>query len=150
MNPRQQLFVAEYMIDRNATKAALRSGYSERRAQQTGSRLVHLPPIAAAIRKADTARREKLGIDADWIVSKLVEVHEKALAGAPKTDREGRAVLVDGEQIFEWSPGGATRPLELLMKHLGISGVEKHEVTVSGGPVVYTLKLDRELPEDDE
>ena len=151
MNPRQSLFVSEYLVDRNAKEAAIRAGYKESRAVHTGYELLQREEIALAVRKADSARQKELGVDADWIVSRLLQIHEKAFVGVPKADSLGRPLFDgDGNQVVEWSPSGATKPLELLMKHLGMGGVEKHEVTVSGGPVVYTLMLDRELPETDE
>lgn len=129
MNRRQELFVAEYLVSRNATEAAKKAGYAESRARQTGSDLLHKPHVAAAIEKADRERRERLGVDGDWIVDRLVFVHEEAAK-----DRSWHA---------------AVRPLEALMKHLGIGGAEKHEVSVSG-EVVYTLTLDRTLPTLDD
>lgn len=146
MNRRQELFVAEYLVTRNAREAAEKAGYSPRRAKQTGSELLRKPHIAQAIATADAERRERLGVDGDWIVDRLVAVHEKAFDGAPKVDREGNPIVVDGAPIIEWSPSGATKPLELLMKQLGLASPERHDVTVSG-EVVYTLTLDRELPE---
>lgn len=40
LTDKQQRFVAEYLVDRNATQAAMRAGYSEKTAQQQGSRLL--------------------------------------------------------------------------------------------------------------
>lgn len=146
MNRRQELFVAEYLVTRNAREAAERAGYSPNRAKQTGSELLRKPHIAQALAAADKERREKLGVDADWIVSRLVAVHEKAFAGSVRVDKDGAPIEVDGVRLTEWSPSGATKPLELLMRQTGLMSPEKHEVTVSG-EVVYTLTLDRTLPE---
>ena len=148
MNTKQELFVAEYQVDRNATQAAVRAGYSPRRANRTGYEFLQKPDIASAIAKADIARQERLGVDADAMVQRLVDIADKAFHGAPKVTREGKAITVSGVPIMEWSPAGATRAVELLMKHLGISGTERHEIEVTGETaVVYRLKLDRELPE---
>jgi phage terminase small subunit len=61
MTPRQQIFVAEYLIDLNATQAAIRAGYSEHTAEQQGSRLLGNVEIAQAIqatqRRAANASR---------------------------------------------------------------------------------------------
>jgi hypothetical protein len=66
--------------------------------------------------------------------------------GTPKTTSTGAPVTIDGEMVFDWSPSGANKALELMAKHLGMQ-VEKHEHTVVGD-IVYTLNLDRELPEN--
>ena len=129
MNPKQELFATEYVVDHNATRAAVRAGYSEGTAKQSGYRLLQRPDVGQLVAKLDGDRRRALGVDADWIVDRLVAVHE--------------AAFVDGS----WP--GAVRPLELLMRQLGIGSVETHAVEVSG-EVVYTLTLDRELGEQVE
>ena len=81
------------------------------------------------------------------MVGKLAEVVEKSLEGTPKTTSTGQPVIVDGEQVRDWSPSGANKALETLAKHLGMQ-VEKHGHTVVGD-IVYTLNLDRVLPENE-
>ena len=152
MNTKQKLFVAEYVVDHNGAAAAVRAGYSPARGKETGYRLLQIPAVSQAIAKLDAERRERLGVDADWVAEQLVAVYEKSFQGAPRTDRDGKPVRVevDGERImvFDWSPSGANKALELLGRHLGMN-VERHEVAVTGD-VVYTLTLDRELPSLDD
>jgi phage terminase small subunit len=52
MTPRQRQFVIEYGKDYNATKAAIRAGYSEKNAGKIGPKLSHRPHVAAAIQAA--------------------------------------------------------------------------------------------------
>ena len=150
MNARQELFVAEYLVDRNATKAAVRAGYAERTAKQTGWRLLQIPSVAAAVAREDLERQERLRVDADSIIGRLMAVHDKAFYGSPKVSRDGVPIEVDGERVREWAPASAIRALEVVAKMLGVAGSERHEVDMRGGPVVYTLTLDRELPTDVE
>jgi phage terminase small subunit len=49
LNPKQQRFVAEYLIDLNATQAAIRAGYSKKTAEQQGNRLLGKAQIQAAV-----------------------------------------------------------------------------------------------------
>jgi hypothetical protein len=49
MTPKETLFVSEYCVDMNATKAAVRAGYSEKTAGQQGSAMLKKPEIAAAV-----------------------------------------------------------------------------------------------------
>ncbi len=148
MNRRQELFVAEYLVDRNATQAAIRAGFSKSRAKQTGYRLIHSPAIELAVAKASAELQERLSITAETIAARLWLIHEKAFHGSPKTDREGRAVFVDGVQMYEWSPPTSVRALEALARQLGIGGADRLEL-VTDGEVRYTLTLDRELPDDE-
>lgn len=151
MNPRQERFAHEFVVDHNATKAAIRAGYSEKRAKQTGRDLRKRPDVAALIEKLEADRQERLGYDADWVIRQLVKVYEKSFEGSPRTDRNGAPVYVkiDGETrlIYDWSPSGANKALETLAKHLGLL-VERHQVEATGD-YVFTLKLDRELDDDD-
>lgn len=150
MNPRQTAFAHEYVVDHNGAKAAIRAGYAPGRAKQTARDLLRRPDVAQLVERLDAERREELGIDAKWIIRKLVEVVEKSMEGAPKVTRDGQPirVIVDGEEILvrEWSPSGANKALETLAKHLGLL-VERTQIEVSG-EVVYTLQLDRVLEDD--
>ena len=49
MTPKQERFVQEYLVDMNATQAAIRAGYSAHTAEQQGSRLCRNVQVAAAI-----------------------------------------------------------------------------------------------------
>lgn len=64
LSDREQGFVAEYLIDRNATQAYIRAGYSENGAGQSAFTLLKKPEIAAAIRAGLTKLQETTGITA--------------------------------------------------------------------------------------
>ena len=59
LTPKQQRFVEEYLIDLNATQAAIRSGYSEKTAQERSSRLLSNVMVQAAIQEAQSKRAER-------------------------------------------------------------------------------------------
>ena len=65
LTPKQQRFIDEYLVDLNASQAAIRAGYSARRADAIGYENLRKPEIAAAIRDAQAARSERTGITAD-------------------------------------------------------------------------------------
>lgn len=65
MEPRQERFVQEYLVDLNATQAAIRAGYSEKSARQMGAENLSKPSIQAAIAQAQQERAERTGITAD-------------------------------------------------------------------------------------
>lgn len=66
--PRQALFVQEYLVDLNATQAAIRAGYSAKTAQEQASRLLSNVMVQAAIGDAMEARVERVQIDQDEVV----------------------------------------------------------------------------------
>lgn len=65
MEPRQERFVQEYLVDLNATQAAIRAGYSEKSARQMGAENLSKPAIQAAIAQAQQDRAVRTGITAD-------------------------------------------------------------------------------------
>lgn len=75
---RQQRFVDEYLIDLNATQAAIRAGYSAKTAPQAASRLLTNVEIAATVNKTMGERAEKLEITAASITTRLVAIADKA------------------------------------------------------------------------
>lgn len=71
MNERQRLFVKEYLVDRNATRAAIAAGYSERTARQVGSRLLTNVDIREAVDGATIQRANRLDLSADKVLIEL-------------------------------------------------------------------------------
>lgn len=95
---RQHQFVAEYLVTRNATKAALAAGYSEKRAHTVGSQILKLPAVR---QKIDAKTREvgkRAGVDAEWVIGQLMAV-------------AGQEDVAQSTKV---------RALELLAKHLGM------------------------------
>jgi phage terminase small subunit len=140
LTPKQRRFCSEYLIDLNATQAAIRAGYSKRTAKVQGSELLTKPDIRAKVAqtqakselKAETVLRELLLL-ARSDVAQLYDEHGqlKPIHEIPEEAR--RAIAgIDVEDLFEgrgesrkhvgtirkiklWSKPQA---LELLGKHL--------------------------------
>lgn len=68
LTPRQQRFVDEYLIDLNATQAAIRAGYSRKTAPQIALQLLHKTSVAEAVAKGQAKRAERVQIDQDWVL----------------------------------------------------------------------------------
>jgi phage terminase small subunit len=71
MTPKQKRFVAEYLIDLNATKAAERAGYSKKNADKIGSQLLGKTRVKAAIAEKTEKRMNKLEITAEKVLQEL-------------------------------------------------------------------------------
>lgn len=78
MTPKQERFVEEYLIDLNATQAAIRAGYSARTAYSIGEENLRKPEIAAAIDEAKAERAAEAGINARWVLEQAVDVYRAA------------------------------------------------------------------------
>ncbi len=121
LTPKQQRFVEEYLIDLNATQAAIRAGYSEKNADKIGSQLLGKTRVAASIREAQEKRTRRTEITADYVLTTIRETVEALL-----NDREKNAA-----NIFRGS--------ELLGKHIKLF-TDKQEITgADSGPVQITV-----------
>lgn len=139
LNDRQQLFVAEYIKDLNATQAAIRAGYSENTAGSQGHDLLKKPEIAEAIELAMDERARAVGIDANWVLQQAVTLHRRCMQDVlPLTDRKGNQIYDDeGNALFAFNAAGAAKALELVGKHVGV-GAFDNKLTLQGpdgGPV---------------
>ena len=74
LTPRQKLFVDEYLIDLNATQAAIRAGYSPNNADKIGSELLGKTRVSDAISKAMAERSRRTGINQDRILMELAKI----------------------------------------------------------------------------
>lgn len=68
---KQESFVAEYLIDKNATKAAIRAGYSEKTANEQGSRLLANVKISEEVARKHGKNLQKLDITAERVLREL-------------------------------------------------------------------------------
>lgn len=113
LTPKQKRFVEEYLIDLNATQAAVRAGYSEKTARAIGQENLTKPDIQDAIQKAMGKRSKRVGITQDRVL--------EALAGMGFSE-------VDMDSL---KPTDKLKALELIGKHLGMfdgkSGQANHE-----------------------
>lgn len=71
LTPKQERFVSEYLIDLNATQAAIRAGYSAKTAKSIGQENLTKPDIAAAVEVAMNKRADKVGITAERVLQEL-------------------------------------------------------------------------------
>ena len=110
MTPKQAAFVLEYLVDLNATQAAIRAGYSAETAGSTGWENLQKPEIQAAITEGQGERVVRTKVDQDYVIRGL--------------SREAEAGDVDEPN------GPRIRALELLGKHQGMF-VERAAVEVT-------------------
>ncbi|CAB3972282.1 terminase small subunit [Burkholderia aenigmatica] len=74
LQAKMQRFVDEYLVDLNATQAAIRAGYAERSAQEQASRLLARPDVANAVQEAKARRAARVEINQDRVVLELMNV----------------------------------------------------------------------------
>lgn len=74
LTPKQKRFVDEYLIDLNATQAAIRAGYSKKTAKDIGGENLSKPAIATEIQKQLAKHQSKLEITQERILQELASI----------------------------------------------------------------------------
>jgi phage terminase small subunit len=126
LTPKQERFVAEYLIDLNATQAAIRAGYSAKTAQEQGSRLLSNVMVASAVQGAIDARAKRTEITADRVLKELARLAffdirkiynaDGSLKNPAELDDDAAAALA-GIDVVEMQ-GGAEFDEDGEMKHV--------------------------------
>lgn len=76
LTDKQEMFCREYLLDLNATQAAIRAGYSEKTANRTATKLLSKAVIQDRISELKNARNEKTEINTDYVLRRLKEIDE--------------------------------------------------------------------------
>lgn len=87
LTPKQQRFVEEYLIDLNATQAAIRAGYSEKTAAVIGAENLIKPNIAKAIQEAQESLSNKTQLTVDMVVNGLLKEAQDYAEGSTQSAR---------------------------------------------------------------
>ena len=139
LTPKQQRFVEEYLIDLNATQAAIRAGYSEKTAKSVGHENLTKPDIVKAIQEAQNKRAERTEITQDYVLTNIQKVIERCMQ-VQQVDN-CLTQTEDGElaQAFMFKEQGALKGLELLGKHLGMFKDKIEHTGPNGGDINVTI-----------
>ena len=98
MTPKQKFFVKEYLIDLNATRAAISAGYSEKTAYSQGQRLLKHVEVGAKLAQSAQKVTEKLDISTEYVLTTIKETIERCSQGVEVLDDDGKPT---GEWRFE-------------------------------------------------
>lgn len=86
LTKKQQLFVDEYLIDLNATQAAIRAGYSVESARDIGCENLTKPNIQQAIAEKMAERSKRTGVNQDRVVLELAKIAFVNISDVVDTD----------------------------------------------------------------
>ena len=132
LTDKQEMFCKEYLIDLNATQAALRAGYSKKTACAIGLENLGKPIIQNRLSQLKANREKRVQINADWVLEQAVKVHSRCME-----DRElimeavkGQKKYVaktneDGEFLYKFDSNGALKALDTIGKHVNIQAFKE-------------------------
>lgn len=171
MTPKQHKFAQEYLIDLNATQAAIRAGYSAKTAASIGDENLRKPVIAAAIAEAQAVCSERCHITQDMVLKEIWRVagvdvsaaynEDGSLKGIHEIPEDTRRALAGLDVLEEFAGSGEDRmlightkkvrvwdkvaALKLVAQHLGML---KDRVEVSGrdGAPIEIIEIVRAFP----
>ena len=171
LNEKQRRFVEEYLVDLNATQAAIRAGYAERSAHVTGAKLLRNAKVAEAVAEAKHSRTERAQINADYVLSRLVEIDQMDVADILQADGSLKAIQdwpkvwrqyiagMDLAEMFEGRGGeremvgilkkikwpDKLKNLELLGKHIDVSAFKENHNHVIAFSDLSDEELDKKI-----
>lgn len=154
LTARQARFVEEYLIDLNATQAAIRAGYSRKTAGSQGFDLLKKPEIQAAIQEAQARRSQRTEITQDRVLAELAKIGFSDI----------RKLLSPGGNLvnpadMEDDIAGAVSSIEVVTRRLPGAGddgeaeveyVSKVRMWDKKGALETLLKHLGGLPDDDD
>lgn len=137
LTEKQKRFVAEYLVDLNATQAAIRAGYRAKTAYSIGCENLRKPDVQAAIQEAMDKRSERMEITQDMVLRELAAIGFAKVSDYAQVTASGRVRITPTEELsdvqrralsgikegkfgVEVSSYDKVKALELLGKHLGM------------------------------
>ena len=139
LTPRQARFIKEYLVDLNATQAAVRAGYSQKTASIIGQENLRKPNIATAIKDAQQQRSARTDVTADAVVRELAYIAFGDISGL--FDAQGRL-----REAHDLAPGVRARiaAIDVVRERtraVGDTTVEESSVKVRVWDKVRALEL---------
>lgn len=168
LTAKQHRFVQEYLVDLNATQAAIRAGYSAKRADAIGYENLRKPEIAAAVAESMKAREARTHITQDRVLQELARIaffdirklyrEDGTLKTPTELDDDAAAVLAGIDVIEMASEEGAApmatkkakvfdkgTALTLAMRHLGMLNDKLGLSAPGGGPIETVTRVTRTI-----
>lgn len=166
MTQKQRRFVEEYLVDLNATRAAIRAGYSQNSAQRHCYAILKKPAVATAVREAMEQRSERTKITQDMVLRELAAiafakltdhtcvaedgaVHIAPTEGLSEQQRRAIAGIKVSRYGVQVSNYDKVKALELLGKHLGMFG-SKEEIEAEENNLLEKLVEEMEDMDTDD
>jgi phage terminase small subunit len=145
---RMERFCQQYLIDLNATQAAVRAGYSKATANEQGSRLLAKVSIKKRIKELAKQNATAAEVTPALVLSTIKETMERCGQDIRPVMAKGKQVTeLDGEgsvqPVYRFDSQGVFRGAELLGRYLTLF-TDKTELTGANGQPVEIISTDME------
>ena len=138
MTDKQKRFITEFLVDLNATQAAIRAGYSRRTAYSIGQRLLKNVEVKEAINSAMKEREARTEITADYVLTNLREIVDRCMQKQPVFTKGEQVTDEQGRNVWTFNARDAIKALELLGKNLGLF-IDKTEIKADTNYTLFDL-----------
>ncbi|HAI51401.1 MAG TPA: terminase small subunit [Enterobacteriaceae bacterium] len=144
LTDKQEMFCHEYLIDLNATQAAIRAGYSDGSARNQAYRLMTNDDILQRIAELNQDRLKRTNIDAEYVLRQAVKLHERCMQEVePLTDRRGEEITDEqGRTVYGFDAKGAVASLKLIGDHISVQAFKQQTTTEITGADGAPVKVD--------
>lgn len=156
MTNRQKVFVDEYLIDLNATQAAIRAGYSPNSAEVQASKMLSNAKVGDAVARAMADRSRRTGVNQDRVIAELAKIAfvnptdvidlDEATIRSEAAAEDTAAIASVKVKVIPCEDGSITereikvcdkiKALELLGRHLGMFN-DKLKLDNVGPVIIY-------------
>jgi phage terminase small subunit len=134
LTAKQERFCLEYLRDLNATKAAIRAGYSKKSANEIGAQNLAKLSISEEIDRLKAERVERTHIDNIWVLKRLIQISNRCMQAEEIFDQEGNPT-----GVYRFDAAGAVRATELIGKHIGFFEADNKQKTPDMPSQFYRL-----------
>lgn len=125
-NKKHERFAQEYLVDYNATAAAIRTGYSKRSARSTGSELLTKPDILARVHELQKEICKRLGVSAEMVIIETLKTYRECKSPTPCLQRNEKTGKYEEVGVYAFDSKGALKALDSLAKYTGLTE-KKHD-----------------------
>lgn len=127
LTEKQKRFVQEYLVDLNATQAAIRAGYSKRTAYKTGHENLHKGEIAAEIAKRAQKKADGLEITQERVLRELARLAFSQLNDFLEWDEKGNVKLKPSGELTANEAACISEISETVTEHGGTRRIKLYD-----------------------
>lgn len=145
LSPQQIRFCEEYIVDLNATKAAVRAGYAKKSSRQTASRLMTDDNISHFISELIKKRSESTKISAERVLQELASLGFSNIKQVASWDESGQMTVVPSSEVSD-AVASAIESIKMTKVTVSTKYDEDEEATEEVINTTLTVKMHKKLP----